>query len=156
MRSCSIVKNRSLSAAIVLFLCQISSRTSNHLPSGAVDDIVEAYNSGVKFLINKHAPLQRKTITLRPNAPWYTEKMREGKHNSWKAKRLWRTAKLEIDHRLFKERCLEVEKLLIRSKGTYHLNKIAECGNSKKCLFKVTKNLMGHKGKIILPSCSSE
>ena len=37
--------------------------------SGAVDDLVEAYNSDVKFLTNKHAPLQRETITLRPNAP---------------------------------------------------------------------------------------
>ena len=59
--------------------------------SGVVDDLVEAYNSGVKFLINKYAPLQRKTITLRPNAPWYTEELRVGKHNrrlnmSWSSK----------------------------------------------------------------------
>jgi hypothetical protein len=65
---------------------------------------VEAYNSGVKVLINKHAPLQRKTITLRPNAPWYTEELREEKHNRRKAERLWLKTMMEIHHQLFKER----------------------------------------------------
>jgi len=88
-----IVKQRSLSAGIVLFLCQISLRTSNHLPPyyGAVDDLVEAYNSGVNFLINKHAPLQKKTITLRPNAPWYTENTIVGKLNDCGGKQSWRS-----------------------------------------------------------------
>ena len=45
--------------------------------SGAVNDLVETYNSGVKFLMDNHTPLQRKTITLRPNALWYTEELRE-------------------------------------------------------------------------------
>ena len=44
----------------------------------------------------------------------------------------------------------------MRSKRTYYSDKIAECGNSQKCLFRITKNLMGHKGEIILPSCSSD
>jgi len=76
---------------------------------------VEAYNSGVKVLFNK----QRKTITLRPNVPWCTEELREGKHNRRKAERLLRKTKLEIHHQLFKERCREVGKLLKRSKRTY-------------------------------------
>ena len=53
-------------------------------------------------------------------------------------------------------RCHEVGKLLMRSKRTYYSDKIAECGNSHKCLFRITKNLVGHKGEIILPSCSSD
>jgi len=81
--------------------------------SGAVDDLVEAYNLGVKFLINKHGPLQRKIITLRPNAPWYTEELREGKHNRQKAERLWCKTKLEILHQLSKERCREVGKFVM-------------------------------------------
>jgi len=44
----------------------------------------------------------------------------------------------------------------MRSKRTYYSDKIAEYGNSKKCLFKITKNLIEHKGEIILPSCSSD
>ena len=103
----------------------------------------------LSFFINKHAPLQRKSITLRLNVPWYTEERR-------KAELLWRKTKLEIHHQLFKERCRELGKLLMRSKRTYYSDKIAECGNSKKCLFRITKNLMGHKGELYLPSCSSD
>jgi len=44
----------------------------------------------------------------------------------------------------------------MRSKRTYYSDKTAECGNSQKCLFRITKNLMGHKGEIFLPSCSSD
>jgi len=114
------------------FIKDIKSSATLLCTGGAVDDLVEAYNSGVKLLINKHAPLQRKTITLRPNAPWYTEEPREGKHNRRKADRLWRKTKLEIHHQLFKEICREVEKLRMRSKRTYYSDKIAECRNSKK------------------------
>jgi hypothetical protein len=44
----------------------------------------------------------------------------------------------------------------MRSKRTYYSDKIAECGNSQKCLFRITKNLMRYKGEIILPSYSSD
>jgi len=43
----------------------------------------------------------------------------------------------------------------MRSKRTYYSNKIAKCGNSQNIMFKITKNLMGQKGEIILLSCSS-
>ncbi len=41
------------------------------------------------------------------------------------------------------------------SRKTYFTSKIAECGCSQKGLSGISKNLMGHKGKIILPSYSS-
>ena len=47
------------------FIEDIKSSATLLCINGAVDDLVEAYSSGVKFLINKHAPLQTKTITLR-------------------------------------------------------------------------------------------
>ena len=39
------------------------------LDEWSVDDLVVAYYSGVTFLVDIHAPLQKKTITLMPNAP---------------------------------------------------------------------------------------
>jgi len=81
--------------------------------SGAVDDPVEAYNSGVKFLINKHAPLQRKTITPRPNTSWYAEELLEGKHNRRKAERLRRKTNLEIHHRRSRKASHEIQEDLL-------------------------------------------
>jgi len=109
VRSRSIVKRstfrRHCAISVPDFTEDIKSSVTLLCTSGAVDDLVEAYNSGVKFLINKHAPLQRKTITLMPNVPWCTEELRGGKHNL---------------------QCF---------KKAYYSDKIAECGNSKKISF---------------------
>jgi hypothetical protein len=137
------------------FMKDIETSTTLQCTSGTTDDLVDAYNSGIKVLIEKHAPLQRKIITLRPNAPWYTEELRESKHKRRKAERLWRRTQLNIHHQLYRDQCHYVGKLLTVSKKTYFSNKIAECGCSQKDLFRITKNLMGQKGEIILPSYSS-
>jgi exonuclease III len=62
------------------FIKDIDSPPSLKCTSGSVDDLISAYDSSIRRLIDKHAPLQVKTITLRPNAPWYTENIREAKH----------------------------------------------------------------------------
>ena len=44
------------------------------------ESLVNAYNTGLKMLIDKHAPVQVKNIFLRPNCPWYTDELHEAKH----------------------------------------------------------------------------
>jgi len=78
--------------------------------------ISSAYDSGIRRLIDKHAPLQVKTITLRSNTPWYTEDIREAKHKRRKAERLWRRTKLTVHHQMFKEECRNIIALLIKAK----------------------------------------
>ena len=128
------------------FMKDIKTSTTLQCTSGTTDDLVEAYNSGIKVLFEKHADLQREIITLRPNAPWYTEKLRESKHKRRKAERLWRRIQLNIHHQLYRYQCRHVGKLLTVSKKTYFSNKIVECGRRQKELFRITKILMGHKG----------
>ena len=67
------------------FIKDIDSTPRLQCTSGSVDDLISAYDSGIRRLIDKHAPLQVKTITLRPNSPWYTEDIREAKHKQRKA-----------------------------------------------------------------------
>ena len=54
------------------FTKDIQTRPGHRCTSGTTYDLVEAYNSGIKVLIENHTPLQRKIIALRLNAPWYT------------------------------------------------------------------------------------
>lgn len=138
------------------FITDIEDSPSLQRTDGSVEDLVEAYNSSIKALIDKHAPLQTKTITLRPNAPWYTDELRDAKHKRRKAERLWRRTKLTVHHQLFKEQCRLVSVLLIKSKKEYYSRKITDCGTDHKKLFRLTKNLMGQKGEIVLPSCPSD
>jgi hypothetical protein len=38
-----------------------------------VDEHVESFNNSLASLVDKHAPLLTKQITLRPTSPWYNE-----------------------------------------------------------------------------------
>ena len=53
--------------------------------------------------IEKHAPQQRKILTLRPNAPWHNEELRESKHKRRKAERLWRGTQLNVHYQLYRD-----------------------------------------------------
>ena len=138
------------------FIMDIEQMPRIQCTSGSLDDLVDAYNSGIRTLMDKHAPQQVKTITLRPNAPWYTDELRSAKHKRRKAERLWRKTKLTVHHQLFKQECQNVSTLLMNSKKEYYSKKIVECGNEHKLLFHLTKNLMGNNRELSLPTCSTE
>ena len=43
---------------------------------GPLNELVHAYTTGIEAVVDKHAPVQRKSITLRPNAQWYSDELR--------------------------------------------------------------------------------
>ena len=117
-----------------------------------LDELVHVYNSTVSGLIDTHAPLTTKHVTLRPHAPWYTDTLREAKHKRRKLERGWRNSQLTVHHQQFKEQCQIVNKMLHKTKESYYSCKITECEKDPKRLFVLTKRLMGDSGKVMLPS----
>ena len=59
-------------------------------PKGSIDELVETYNTQLSAIIDKHAPVQSKTIIMRPNTKWYTEELRTAKQDRRKAERKMR------------------------------------------------------------------
>ena len=45
-----------------------------------LNELVHAYTTGIEAVVDKHAPVQRKSITLRPNAQRYSDELRHAKH----------------------------------------------------------------------------
>ena len=41
--------------------------------NGSANELMDRYLTGIKILLEVHAPLIQRTITPRQNAPWYTE-----------------------------------------------------------------------------------
>jgi hypothetical protein len=121
----------------------------------SLDELVESYNTGIKALIDEHAPLCKKTITLRPKAPWYTGELREAKHDRRRAEKTWRRTKLTVHQQIYKEHCRAVNRLLFQAKKCFYTTKIMECSKDQKQIFKLTKSLMGEKGEVILPTHTS-
>jgi hypothetical protein len=115
---------------------------------------LESYNN-LQKLLDKHAPLQEKCITLRPHAPWYTEELREAKQEKRHRERVWRKSKLEVHHQLYLEQCQTVSKLLHTTKEQYYSGKAQEYQGDQKSLHRLTKNMMGQSTEIRLPSHES-
>jgi exonuclease III len=137
------------------FIADIELSTILHNNEGTAEDLVDAYNSVMSTIIEKHAPLQMKTITFRPNTPWYTDELRKEKQKKRKSERRWRKTKLTVDYDVYKEHCKETNKLLLAAKREHYSNKISECGSQQKPLFKIVKKLMGSKEGDVLPSSKS-
>ena len=53
--------------------------------------IVDQYEKTLKETLEKHAPIKRKTITLRPLAPWYNEEIGKAKRQRRRLERRWRS-----------------------------------------------------------------
>ena len=117
-------------------------------PSGSIDELVETYNTQLSAIIDKHAPVQSKTIILRPNTKWYTKELRTAKQDRRKSKRKMRKSKLTVDIQIYRVKCNSVSK----TNKQYLSDKIEEIGNDSKQLFKLTNNIMGKTKETILPS----
>ena len=117
-----------------------------------VDEIVNTYSHVLTSLIDKHAPMRTKLITLRPSCPWYNQELHDAKHLRPKLERRWRKSRLTIDHEIYRTQCSLVNKLLRHARINYYSEKLEACGRDQKSLFKVTNTLLGKANVAALPS----
>ena len=85
-------------------LCQDQSEESSHLTPEGVDALLRNYNSILSRMINRYAPLKKKTLRARPRVPWYNADIDSAKRLRRKAERRWRKSKLLSDLNIFKSR----------------------------------------------------
>jgi hypothetical protein len=123
-------------------------------PTGSIYELVETYNTQLSAIIDKHAPVQSKTLILRPNTKWHTEKLRTAKQDRRKDEPKMRKSKLTVDIQIYREKCNFVSKLLLKTKKL--TDKIEEIENDSKQLVKLTNNIMGKTKETILPSIEDQ
>ena len=119
---------------------------------GSVTELVLHYNSDLRSIVDHHAPLQKSTVTLRPNSPWFTDTLRQEKRNRRQLERTWLRTRLEVHRQAYRTKCVAFNRLLLTTKSEYYSEKIATCGRDQKQLFHITKNIMGDTGTTIMQS----
>ena len=125
--------------------------------SFSLGELVYEYNTTLKSLLDRHAPLKAKTITLRPTALWYTEELRSEKKNCRALERRWRSSKRESDYSRFKEQCLRVNALIKKTKVDYYSGTIRESSNNPRTLFNTVNKLLHKRVPVEYPSgCASD
>jgi len=115
-------------------------------PSNDLTELVTQYNSTLKTLIEKHAPLTTKVIKIKPNSPWFNNDIKQAKVQRRRAERKWIKTKLHVDLDIVKEKRLTVNRLCTQAKEQYYGNKISQSEGNQKQLFKIVDSLM-HKTK---------
>jgi hypothetical protein len=123
-------------------------------PKSDLSALIDQYNTTLNSLLDKHAPLKQRTVTIRPSNPWYTDEISEAKKLRKRLERRWRKTKLVIDRDLFKDQRLTVSRLISDAKSAYYRDQILNCNNQKE-LFNVIDSLLHQKGKPRLPTLHS-
>ena len=103
---------------------------------------VQEYNSILTGLLDKHAPVKKRVLTLRPNAAWYTDDIKQEKAKRRKLERRWRATRLTIDRQIYVEQCKHVSKCIYDAKREYYSSVIAENQSDPKRLFSTVNKLL--------------
>ena len=135
-------------------IVQTRSLNSCNLP---VDTLVRNFDECLSSLLNTHAPLCTKTITLRKKAPWYDNTLICAKRKKRRLERNWRKSlsNISANKRAYREQCVVVNILLHTARTEYYSRMLVDNANNTKMLFKVAKTLTGHDDTPILPSHDS-
>ena len=128
---------------------------SDHFAASfSLGELVYEYNTTLKSLLDSHAPLKTKTITLRPTALWYTEELRSEKKKRRALERRWRSSKRKCDYSRFKEQCLRVNALIKKTKLDYYSGIIQEGSNNPRTLFSTVNKVLPNRASAETPPSS--
>ena len=117
-----------------------------------IDEMANKLNEMLKELLNRHAPLQSKSITERTKVPWFDNEVKEYKQIARCREKLWR-----------KYHTPELWKALQVARRTYHdkikscktstiSTQVLECGKDSKKLFELVSKLTGSKATNPMPN----
>ena len=115
--------------------------------SSGLNSLCSRYDDVISAIVDKHAPLVTKTITVRPNSPWYTDDTGVEKSFRRRFERRWRRTLLP-EHRLaYIAQCKLVKSFVLNAKTKYYSNLIS--------LFQTIDQLLHRKPETRLPYAPS-
>ena len=82
----------------------IRSSSLYNSPSLDLSELCDQYDSVLSSILDKHAPLCKRVITIRPSAPWYSEEIKEQKVICRRLERRWRRSRLTSDYQSYLHR----------------------------------------------------
>jgi hypothetical protein len=144
---------KSLDYAQLLTDIQSSDLIQN--PNDSLCGLVEQYNNTLSNLLDKHAPLKTKVITIRPITPWYSDEIHAAKAERRKCEARWRESGLTVHRQIYKEARNKVTSLIKSAKISFFTDRVEGCGKDQKALFSVVNEILGRKKERKLPPHSS-
>ena len=117
-------------------------------PPSQSDELVDCYNTTLAELLDRYAPLKTKTVTVRPQVPWYSDEIRVAKRERKRAERRWRSTGTAADLDLFKKHKNYVTHLLKEAKSAFLAEFIDQNADHQGELFRAVKDLLVEKNTL--------
>lgn len=128
----------------------ILSESSNDLLT-----LLHLYNSELSSVLDKHAPLKSRMVTIRPAAPWFSEEIKLERRVRRRLERRWRRTRFPEDRLRFIEQNRIFNELLLPVRSQYYTKLTDDnCLNQRK-LFGIVGKMLHRSPAPQYPSCSS-
>ena len=104
--------------------------------------LLDIYDTGLRQVLDCHAPLTTRHVSDCPSAPWMTDGIKAAKRELRQAERQWRDTRLTVRREIYTNQ-RGVVKTLVRAARKLHFSaRIENCSNTKQ-LFSVSSGLLG-------------
>ena len=128
-------------------------------PADTVDELLSQFNN-LSAVLDKHAPLVRKRIVVRPDNPWFSTEIAAARREQRRAERAWMKdwIRLRCRHRVPRSvlrASSRVAALVKETRCEFYRKKIAECGRDPKSLARLLDRSVLKKLKPKLPQHDS-
>ena len=110
------------------------------------DELLSLYNTKLKNLLDIHATVVRKTLTIKTFSPWISDDICREICRRRTFERLWRRTGLSVHRQMYKDQRTHVTSLIASAKQSYYNGKIVEGSSNNKTLFRIVDKLL-HKEK---------
>ena len=115
---------------------------------------LRGYDTCLRTIVDAHAPLVSRTITVRPMIPWHTNDLIKEKRTLRRAERHWRKSGLPVHRQIFTDRRNTFRKSLKTAHSEYYRSEISKAGGNM--LYSIADSLLGRKINIPLPEVADE
>ena len=148
----TVAARRFKSINLVSFKEDIKNSVLSHLSSEDPDELAKLYNQQLTEILDKHAPVKTKTVTIRPLAPWYTDDIQSLRKEVRHAERRWRRTHENQHREEFRDQKNNLTKQIKIAKKAHYQNKISSAGQVQKALFQCVDELVRKTKSTTLPS----
>ena len=139
-------------------LCtDIRSSSLYNSPSLNLSELCDQYDSEsvLSSILDKHAPLRKRVITIRPLPRWYSEEIKKQKVIRRRLEGQWRRSRLTSDYQFYTDQRTVVKNTIFKSKMDYYSSLIYSAESDSKTLFRTITRLLHRKADKLFPTSSS-
>jgi hypothetical protein len=124
-------------------------------PADNATDLANQYNSELRSIMDRHAPVKSKRLYCRPENPWMTPAILEAKRHRRYLERTWRRNPTPLNRSRLTKQTHFCNRLMSKAKSAHYSDIIRENSADQRSRWKAFNTILHRKPVPFLPDCSS-